>query len=76
MHINISFLINLTYPIVKTEHVSRGASIQDHVEDHHQKEDDVEGRNGRCGVKVSFKSDKHPGGENKNPGYATQGDSH
>ena len=66
----------LTYPIFECEDVSRISFVEDDVEDHHYQERDVEGRNGRCGVKVSFKSDKHPGGENKNPGYATQGDSH
>ena len=51
------------------------APIKDDVEDHHYKKGDVEGWNGSYGMKVSFESDKHPGGENENPRHATQGDS-
>ena len=65
-----------TYPIFKCEHVGKLTLIEDYVEDNHQKKSCVEGRNCRCGVKVSSKSDKHPAGENENPGYAAQGDSH
>ena len=52
------------------------AYIENMVEDNHDQKSDVEGRNGSQWVKVSLVNDKHPGGENQNPGYTTQGDSH
>ena len=65
-----------TYPVLEGENVGRPALVEDNVEDHHNQEGDVEGRNGRCGVKVSIKCDEHPGGKYQNPRYAAQGDSH
>ena len=63
-----------------TDPVLEGANIpalvEDDVEDYHDQQGDVEGRNGCCGVKVSIISDQHPGGKYQNPRYAAQGDSH
>ena len=65
-----------TYPVLEGENVSRPALVEDHVEDDHNQEGDVEARNGRYGVKVSIKCDEHPGGKYQNSRYAAQGDSH
>ena len=65
-----------TYPIFQSQNVSKLSFVEDDVEDHHYQERDVEGRNGRCWVKVSIKFDKHPGGKYQNPRYAAQSDSH
>ena len=64
-----------TYPALEGENIER-PPVEDNVEEHHNQQGDVEGRNGRCGVKVSPKCDEHPGGKYQNPGYAAQGDSH
>ena len=65
-----------TYPVLEGENVGRPAPVKDNVEDHHNQEGDVEGRNGCCRVEVSTKCDEHPGGKYQNPRYAAQGDSH
>ena len=64
-----------TYPVLEGENVGRPALVEDNVEDDYNHKGEVEGRNGRCGVKVSTKCDEHPGGKYQNPGYAAQGDS-
>ena len=65
-----------TYPVLEGENIGRPALVEDNVEDHHNQYSQIEGRNGRCGVKVSTKCDEHPGGKYQNPRYAAQGDSH
>ena len=66
----------ITYPVLKGEHVDEAAPVEDDVEDHHDQQGKVEGRNGRCGMEVSSECDEHPGGKYQNPRYAAQGDSH
>ena len=63
----------ITYPVLKGEIVR---PVEDNVEEDHNQQGEVEGRNGRCGVKVSTKCDEHPGRKYQNPRYAAQGDSH
>ena len=65
-----------TYPVLDGENVGGLALVEDNVEDDHDQQGDVEGRNCRCGVKVSTTCDEHPGGKYQNPRYAAQGDSH
>ena len=65
-----------TYPVLEGENISSPALVEDNVKDDHNQQGEVEGRNGRCGVKVPTKCDEHPGGKYKNPRYAAQGDLH
>ena len=64
-----------TYPVLEGENVGGLALVEDNVEDDHDQQGDVEGRNGRLGMKISHQ-DEHPGGKYQNPRYAAQGDSH
>ena len=64
----------LTYGVIQVENIRR--PVEDNVEDDHDQQGDVEGRNGCCGVEVSTKCDEHQGGKYQNPGYAAQGDSY
>ena len=63
-----------TYPVLKGVNVP--ALVEDNVEDDHDQQGDVEGRNRRYRVKIPTKCDEHPGGKYQNPGYAAQGDSY
>ena len=62
-----------TYPVLKGVNVP--ALVEDNVEDDHDQQGDVEGRNGRLGMKISHQ-DEHPGGKYQNPRYTAQCDSH
>ena len=48
-----------TDPVLEGENVGRSALVEDHVEDDHDEKGEVEGRNGRCWVKLS-ECNKHP----------------
>ena len=63
----------LTYGVIQVENIRR--PVEDNVEDDHDQQGDVEGRNGRLGMKISHQ-DEHPGGKYQNPRYAAQGNSH
>ena len=65
-----------TYPVLEGENVGRAALVEDHVEDDHNQEGEVEARNCGCRMEVSTICDEHPGGKYQNPRYAAQGDSH
>ena len=64
----------LTYAVIQVEDICR--PVEDNVEDDHDQQGDVEGRNRRYRVKIPTKCDEHPGGKYQNPGYAAQGDSY
>ena len=63
----------ITYPVLEGEIVRL---VEDNVEVDHNQKSDVEGRNGRCWMKVSIKCDEHPGRKYQDPTYAAQGNSH
>ena len=66
----------LTYHPVLEVKVELRSAVEDNVEADHNQEGDVEGSNGRFGMKVSIKCDEHPGRKYQNPRYAAQGDLH
>ena len=65
-----------TYPVLEGEDIGRTALVEDDVEDDHDQQGNVEGRNRCYRVKIPTKCDEHPGGKYQNPGYAAHGDSY